>query len=123
MRAETRSDLQELRRVGELMTERQLLDAVRDACRWSGLLTYHAFDSRRSERGFPDVVVVGPHGVLWRELKSDRGRLTPDQVLWLDRLNAAGANAAVWRPCDWPDRILAELARVGGRCLSRSGAS
>ncbi len=48
------------------MTERELLDAVRDACRWGGLLTFHAYDSRRSERGYPDVTVVGPHGVLFR---------------------------------------------------------
>ncbi len=88
------------------MTERQLLDAIRDACRWSALLCYHTADSRRSERGFPDVVVCGPSGVIFRELKADRGRLTPDQVRWLDRLAAAGADAAVWRPDDWPGRVL-----------------
>ncbi len=115
MRAETHSDLQELRRVGELMTERQLLDAVRDACRWSALLCYHPFDSRRSAPGYPDLTVVGPRGVLFRELKSDRGRLTPEQRTWLDRLTAAGADAAVWRPADWPGRVLAELAGIGGR--------
>ncbi len=102
------------------MTERELLDVVRDACRWGGLLTFHTYDSRRSEPGFPDVVVVGPSGVIFRELKSERGRLTPDQVRWLDRLNAAGANAAVWRPADWPARVLTELASIGGRCLSTS---
>jgi len=97
------------------MTERQLLDAIRDACRWGGLLTFHAYDSRRSEPGFPDLVVVGPHGVLWRELKSSRGRLTPEQVRWLDRLTEAGADADVWRPDDWPDQVLTELAAIGGR--------
>ena len=103
------------------MTEHQLLDAVRAACKWSGLLCYHTHDSRRSEPGFPDLVVVGPHGVLWRELKSSRGRLSPDQVRWLDRLSQAGADADVWRPDSWPDRVLTELAGIGGRCLSRSG--
>ncbi len=99
------------------MTERQLLDAVRDACRWSGLLVYHTADSRRSEPGFPDVVVVGPHGVIFRELKADRGRLTSEQVRWLDRLSQAGADASVWRPDAWPDQVQAELAGLGGRCL------
>ncbi len=99
------------------MTERELLDAVRDACRWSALLCYHTFDSRRSERGFPDLVVVGPHGVIFRELKADRGRLTPEQVRWLDMLTEAGADADVWRPDLWPDRVLTELAGIGGRCL------
>lgn len=99
------------------MTERQLLDAVRDACRWGALLCYHPFDSRRSEPGYPDVTVVGPRGVLFRELKSDRGRLTPEQRTWLDRLTEAGADADVWRPDSWPDRVLDELHGIGGRCL------
>ncbi len=99
------------------MTERELLDAVREACRWSALLVYHTHESRRSEHGFPDLVVVGPHGVIFRELKADRGRLTPDQRVWLDRLTEAGADADVWRPDDWPTRVLAALAGIGGRCL------
>ena len=99
------------------MTEAELLSTVRDACRWGGLLTFHAFDSRRSERGFPDLCICGPHGVLFRELKVARGRLTADQRRWLDRLTEAGADAGVWRPDSWPDRILTELAAVGGRCL------
>ena len=97
------------------MTEAELLSTIRDACRWGGLLTFHAFDSRRSEPGFPDLVLVGSGGILWRELKSDRGRLTADQRTWLDRLQDAGADAAVWRPSDWPGRVLAELAAIGGR--------
>ncbi len=104
-------------RMGELMTERELLDAIRDACRWAGLLTYHTHDSRRSEPGYPDLTVVGPTGVLFRELKAERGRVTPDQRQWLDRLSAAGADADVWRPCDWPSKVFAELHGIGGRRL------
>ena len=102
------------------MTEAQLLAVVRDACRWSALLCYHTFDSRRSERGFPDLCIVGSHGVIFRELKTDRGRLTPDQRDWLDRLAEAGADVAVWRPADWPGRVLTELAGIGGRLGTRS---
>ncbi len=104
------------------MTEQELLVAVRQACRWSALLVYHTYSSRRSEAGFPDVVVVGPRGILFRELKSERGRVTSGQREWLDRLNDAGADAAVWRPADWPARVLTELAAVGGRCLSTIGS-
>ncbi len=99
------------------MTEAELLSTVRDACKWAGLLTFHAFDSRRSEAGFPDVVICGPHGVLFRELKAERGRLSPDQREWLDKLRQAGADAAVWRPDAWPGRVLDELHGIGGRCL------
>jgi hypothetical protein len=104
------------------VTEAELLSTVRDACRWSGVMCYHVFDSRRSEPGYPDLTLVGLSGVVFRELKSSTGRLTPAQRTWLDRLNAAGADAAVWRPDSWPDRVLTELAGVGGRCLSRSGS-
>jgi len=106
-----------------VVTERQLLDAVRDACRWAGLLTFHAYDSRRSEAGFPDVVVVGPRSLLFRELKSDGGRLTSEQRIWLDRLTEAGADASVWRPADWPGRVLDELRAIGGRLGTRTEAA
>lgn len=96
------------------MTEAQLQQLVVDAARWGGLLAYHTHDSRRSQRGFPDLVIVGSR-MLFRELKADRGRVSADQQLWLDRLAAAGADAAVWRPADWPGLILSELAAIGGR--------
>jgi len=83
-------------------------------------MVYHTHDSRRSEPGYPDVTVCGPRGVLFRELKAERGRLSPDQRVWLERLREAGGDAAVWRPVDWPTRVLAELANIGGRCLPTS---
>lgn len=54
--------------------------------------------------GFPDLVLCHrERGVLFRELKTDRGRLRDTQVDWLDDLDAAGADASVWRPGDWAD--------------------
>ena len=76
--------------------------------------TYHTYDSRRSNPGFPDLVLVGCNGVLYRELKTDRGRLTPMQEWWLNSLLDAGQDAGVWRPSDWPDTILAALQGLGG---------
>ena len=54
--------------------------------------------------GFPDLVIVDPAArtVMFRELKSRHGVLTDTQHRWLDRLTAAGADAAVWRPSDMP---------------------
>ncbi len=94
------------------MTERELQNLIRETCQWHGLLFFHPFDSRRSEPGWPDVVIVGPQGALFRELKGPRGRVTPAQQTWLDAMTTAGLNAGVWRPADWPDRVLAELERV-----------
>lgn len=62
-------------------------------------------------KGFPDLVLVHPRGgVLFRELKSEKGRLSPEQVQWSVCLELAGANYAVWRPSDWP-AVQIELAR------------
>lgn len=56
-------------------------------------------------KGWPDLVLVHPeHGVLFREIKSDRGTLTPEQRVWCAALGQAGANVAIWTPRDW-DRI------------------
>lgn len=82
------------------MTEKALLEQVRRAAAVLGLACYHTHDSRRSEPGFPDVVLVGRRGVLWRELKTERGRLTAPQQVWLDRLATTGQDARVWRPSD-----------------------
>lgn len=101
------------------MTEASLLERIRAACRTTGVLIYHTHNSRRSERGFPDLVIVLGDRVLYRELKAARGRLTPQQRTWLDRLTAAGADAGVWRPMDWLDGTIPE-ALTGVRVLRQS---
>jgi hypothetical protein len=54
--------------------------------------------------GWPDVVAVktrpelgGRHRMLAAELKSRRGRVEPDQRVWLDLLAAAGVETFIWR--------------------------
>lgn len=80
------------------------------ACGWA---TYHTHDSRRSEAGFPDLVLVRER-VLFRELKTATGAVSRRQREWLESLVAAGADAAVWRPGDW-DEIERVLAAPRGR--------
>ncbi|MGW4525156.1 VRR-NUC domain-containing protein [Amycolatopsis sp. NPDC004378] len=58
--------------------------------------------------GFPDLVLARDGVVLFAELKSRRGRTTPDQDLWLDQL---GDHSVLWRPADWP-AIQNELRRT-----------
>ena len=51
--------------------------------------------------GFPDLVLAHEHkGIIYAELKSERGRLDPAQITWLRTLDAAGAEAYCWRPSD-----------------------
>lgn len=86
--------------------------AVVEAAKMHRCLCYHTHDSRRSEKGFPDLVIVGRRGILYRELKMLRKQTTPEQEKWLTRLNAVGQSAAVWRPEHWPTQILAEIRAV-----------
>ncbi|WP_041574508.1 VRR-NUC domain-containing protein [Cellulomonas gilvus] len=97
------------------MTEKALQAHVLTLARTTGWLVYHTHDSRRSQPGFPDLVLVHARRatVLYRELKTETGRIRPEQRQWLTALAEAGADAAVWRPSDWlGDRVAAELLGV-----------
>lgn len=79
------------------------------------LLAYHTHDSRRSAGGFPDWTFAGVRGVMFRELKTARGTVRPEQWAWIHQLRRAGADVAIWRPHDLEaGRIVWELARVAG---------
>lgn len=103
-----------LNAVAKAVTEAELQSWVLELCTVLGMLTFHSGDSRRdSSAGFPDLVIVGTRGVLYRELKTMRGTIRVEQQRWISRLNAAGQDAAVWRPTSWfDDRIARELKAV-----------
>ena len=100
------------------MSEADLQRAVIDLIRWLGLAYFHDNDSRRNRAGFPDLVVAGSGGFIFRELKTETGRIRPEQLDWLARLTQGGANAGIWRPSDLEPnggRIKAELIAITGR--------
>ena len=43
------------------------------------LYGYHTRNSKGSAKGWPDWVIIGRTGILYRELKSEHGTLTPEQ--------------------------------------------
>lgn len=51
-------------------------------------------------KGFVDLVLVR-NRVLFVELKSQIGKLKPEQSEWGARLLLAGATYFIWRPVDW----------------------
>ena len=96
------------------MPERELQEAVRRLCAGLGLFHYHPHNSARSEAGWPDSTIIGRR-VLFRELKSECGRLSPEQAEVGRRLKAAGQNWRVWRPSDLlSGQIAKELTEVAG---------
>lgn len=95
------------------MKEAVLQAQIEQLARTLGWLVYHTHDSRRSQAGFPDLVLVHARQrrVLWRELKTQKGRVRPEQRDWLDALTRAGEDAAIWRPSDLIEgRVTQELS-------------
>lgn len=92
------------------MKEKDFQQQIVDLAHATNWLCYHTHDSRRSEPGFPDLVLVHAERAvtLFRELKlhpdtQKRGRPTPEQTQWLSALTEAGNDAKLWRPGDWDE--------------------
>ena len=82
--------------------------------RLAGLLgwqCYHTYNSQRSQPGFPDLVLVRNGVLIFAELKSDNGRVSPEQDKWLLNLAKCNCHVFVWRPIDWIDGTIEEHLR------------
>ncbi|MFC3299621.1 VRR-NUC domain-containing protein [Arthrobacter agilis] len=94
-------------------SEQQLQDKVVQLAEELGWMTFHVYDSRRSNPGWPDLVLVHPvcrRLIIW-ELKSKNGRATPAQLTWLTALRNLGLNVGIKKPEDWAsESIQRELA-------------
>ncbi len=105
-------------------SEKAFQRAVVEYARLAGWKVYHIHDSRRSESGFPDLVLARRGRVIFAELKTEKGRVKPEQREWLTQLNgeeALGLDATrvlaayatggsvtrvlvfLWRPSSWPE--------------------
>ncbi|GAA4117513.1 hypothetical protein GCM10022215_18270 [Nocardioides fonticola] len=94
------------------LSESVFLARVVSLCKLERLPYYHTHDSRRSVAGFPDLAILGPRELVVAELKTNKGRTTPEQRAWLTGLEAAGIRAFLWRPADWLEinEVLHDLA-------------
>ena len=90
------------------------MEAIRAMVTDLGLHAFHPADSRRSwGPGFPDLVIAGLGGTIFRECKTETGSLSADQRRWGYVLQASGQRWAVWRPRALLNgQIAAELAAV-----------
>lgn len=80
-----------------------------------GLYVHYCGDSRQCEGpGLPDLLIAGPGGILWREVKSAAApQVRADQQAWMRMLRAAGADVAVWSEEDYGSgRVEAELEAI-----------
>lgn len=91
-------------RLLDVVTEAEFQHSIETLCEQLGLLHYHVARSDKalvSAKGFPDLVIVGKR-VIFAELKTEKGKLRPDQKDWLGGLHHAKAEVYIWRPSDMP---------------------
>lgn len=91
------------------MKEKQFQKIVIDAAHLYGWKVAHFRPARTAKgwrtpvaadgQGFPDLVLVKSFRLIFAELKTDTGRLSPHQRDWIDKL----PGAVVWRPRDWDE--------------------
>lgn len=105
---------------GMPMSEDVLQAAIVDLASALGWLVYHTHDSRRSQKGFPDLVLVRRGRLLFVELKDETGPLRVEQAEWLAVLDGVAkriggllderawsqevpypVEVRIWRPEDW----------------------
>lgn len=84
------------------LTGSQITDGLLDAARKLGYLAVHLAETRKTEPGFPDVVIVGHGRAFFWEAKSKgeqlrsetiaprSGRRLPSQREWLDAFSVLG---------------------------------
>jgi hypothetical protein len=85
-------------------SERAFQLAIVELAELHGWLWYHVPDSRLCPPGFPDLALCRPPILALMELKSETGRLRPEQAKWLEWLAQCGQIVSgVWRPSDWDE--------------------
>ncbi len=88
----------------ESMSEAQFQKIVEGYAKVMGWLYYHTQDSRRSQPGFPDLVMLRGKRQVVAELKRQKGaKPSEKQQNWLDGYKAVGAEVYVWRPAHIPE--------------------
>lgn len=82
----------------------------------TGWYVYHNPDASRSSAGWPDLQLLkpaspaGPAQLVFAELKTARGRVSPIQKKVIQTLADAGQEVYLWRPDDWD-----EIERIAKR--------
>jgi len=90
------------------MLERDIQESIRAAAKdlgWSssgGGFFYHTWNSQKSEKGFPDIVMSNGSHLIVAEIKRNKphGKVTPEQRAMLDILSVHIPLTFLWREDD-----------------------
>ena len=88
------------------MKEKQVEEKLRQAIKTMGGIAYKFISP--GNIGVPDRIILLPGGRVWFvELKTDAGRLTPNQERQIQRIQSAGGNACALYGIDEVNAFLA----------------
>ena len=90
------------------LSEREFQAAVMTIAHQLKWLFYHTHDSIGSQAGFPDLVMVRGKRLIFAELKTEKGKLSMQQLEWTTGLTETAAEVYVWRP-SMMDKIIETL--------------
>jgi hypothetical protein len=109
--------------IAKSMSEAELQANVIDAARKLGWRIAH-FRPAKTEKGwrtpveadgkgFPDLVLANGKTVVFAELKSQKGRVEPEQWAWIDALMVGmQCQAFLWRPSDWMNGTIESVLSI-----------
>lgn len=100
------------------MTEKELQAAVIEAAHLFGWRVAHFrpaltqsgkwATAMQGDPGYPDLTMARDGEILFVELKSETGRIRPEQKIWIDALTP---HVVVWRPSDWINGTIVDVLR------------
>lgn len=99
-----------LKRTFTAISEADFQAKVVQWAKLNGWKVVHHLNSRGTEPGWPDLVLMRPPEIIFAELKREAGKVTPAQSAMLATLDGCSLETHVWRPSDW-DIIEARLRR------------
>ena len=101
-------------------SEKIFMDRVMQIAKMNGWMIHHPTPHqvrpgvwRSDGAGFPDLMLVSTtgRGIIWAELKTETGKLSPLQRMWGQSIKANGGEYYVWRSNQL--ELIAE--RLGGK--------
>lgn len=106
-------------RVKSAITEAEFQDQVVDYAHLKGwkVAHFHVAMTKAGEyhtpvaadaKGWPDLCMIRDERMVVAELKSETGRLSPEQADWIAKfsyLDASTVRTFVWQPHEWDDIV------------------
>ena len=95
-------------------SEADFQNAIIKLAKQNGWLIYHTHDSRKSQSGFPDLIMLKGNYMIVSELKSRTGKLSEAQAQWIKAFEGVKiTNINIWKPGTDNDEIVEMLVTKG----------